>query len=319
MTSAKRAELLARAMLIEDLIRQEKSIHHILDKSIFRVREAMERIFERKSFDNLDERFLEYMLQFDDMLAAEINELLIRCIEAGIEAGSLQYMLITKEVLLKNAIPIKPLLVVQQRAHQRAVEAAVSRQLHGLNLSERIWKTTKKINNSLGQIVIDGIQQGKHPVEVAKSMQRYVKAGKKTMVTEYPDMMDRIGDMLPNDLSYEALRLARTEMASAFGEAEKRTAEEAPFSKGIRWAVSNAGVACYVCKSNAETITDLGKGIYTVSTLPEYPAHPNCLCNLQQVVEDLTEYARRVKEWTVNPKSQPDIDLWFKTVYALGK
>ena len=96
--------------------------------------------------------------------------------------------------------------------------------------------------------------------------------------------------MLPDNLSYEALRLARTEMASAYGEAEKRTAEEAPFSKGIRWAVSNAGVACWVCKNNAETITDLGKGVYTVSTLPEYPAHPNCLCNLQQVVADLTEY-----------------------------
>ena len=192
MTSAKRAELLARAMLTEDLLRQEKSIHHILDKSIFRVREAMERIFERRSFDNLDERFLEYMLQFDDMLAAEINELLIRCIEVGLEAGSLQCTLITKEVLLKNKIPVKPLLVVQQRANQRAVEAAMSRQLRGLNLSDRIWNTAKKVNNSLGQIAIDGIRQGKHPVEVAKNMQRYVKAGKKTMVTEYPDMMDRM-------------------------------------------------------------------------------------------------------------------------------
>lgn len=319
MTSAKRAELLARATLIEDLLRQEESINHILDKSIFRIRGAMEHIFQRRSFDNLDERFLEYMLQFDDMLAAELNELLIRCIEAGLEAGSLQYKLIKKEVLLKNQIPVNPLLVTLQRSNQRAVEAAMSHQTKGINLSGRIWGVTKKVNRALGQLAIDGIRQGKHPVEVAKNMQRYVKAGKKTMVAEYPDMMERIGDMLPNDLSYEALRLARTEMASAYGEAEKRTAEEAPFSKGIRWALSNAGVACNVCKNNAETITDLGKGVYTVSTLPEYPAHPNCLCNLQQVVEDLTEYARRVKEWTVNPHSQPDIDLWFKTVYALGK
>lgn len=319
MTSAKRAELLARAMLIEDLLRQEQSINRILDKTILRVREAIEHIFQHKLFDNLEERFLQYMLQFDDMLATELNDTLKRAIEAGTKAGSLQYFLITKEVLLKNEIPTKPLLVVQQRANHRAVEVAMSRQIKGLNLSNRIWITSKKVNNTLSQIAIDGIRHGKHPVEVAKSIQRYVKAGKKTMVAEYPNMMDRIGDMLPDDLSYEALRLARTEIASAYGEAEKRTAEEAPFSKGIRWSVSNAGVACKKCKENAQTVTDLGVGVYTVSDLPEYPAHPNCLCNLTQVVEDLTDYARRVKEWTVNPKSQPDIDTWFRTVYALGR
>lgn len=319
MTSNRRIELLARAMLIEDLVRQEKSIQHILDISILRIREAMEQIFERKAFDNLEERLMQYMLQFDDRLANELNDTLKQAILIGSTAGTLQYFLISKEVLLKNKIAIEPLLVVQQRTNQRAVEAAMTRRIRGLNLSDRIWNTTKKVNNSLAQIAIDGIRQGIHPVEVAKSMQRYVKAGKKTMVAEYPNMMDRIGDMLPENLSYEALRLARTEMASAYGEAEKRTAEEAPFSKGIKWSLSNAGVACWVCQNNAETVTDLGKGIYTTSTLPEYPAHPNCLCNLSQVVEDLTDYARRVKEWTINPKSQPDIDTWFKTVYALGR
>lgn len=319
MTSNRRIELLARAMLIEDLVRQEKSIQHILDISILRIREAMEQIFQRKAFDNLEERLMQYMLQFDDRLANELNDTLKQAILIGSTAGTLQYFLISKEVLLKNKIAIEPLLVVQQRTNQRAVEAAVTRRIRGLNLSDRIWNTTKKVNNSLAQIAIDGIRQGIHPAEVAKSMQRYVKAGKKTMVAEYPNMMDRIGDLLPENLSYEALRLARTEMASAYGEAEKRTAEEAPFSKGIKWSLSNAGVACWVCQNNAETVTDLGKGIYTTSTLPEYPAHPNCLCNLSQVVEDLTDYARRVKEWTINPKSQPDIDTWFKTVYALGR
>lgn len=305
-------------MLIEDLVRQERTMQHILKESIARIREATELIFERKRFDNLEERFMQYMLQFDDALAKELNAFLVKTIETGVEAGSLQYFLITREALLKNEIPIKPFLLTQQRTNQRAVEAAIARQIDGLNLSNRIWTSSKNINQSLGQIAIDGIRSGKHPVEVAKRMQRYVSAGKKTLVTEYPNMMERIGDMLPDNLAYEALRLARTEMATAYGEAEKRTAREAPFAKGIRWATSNAGVACSVCKDNAERETELGNGIYPVDELPDYPAHPNCLCNLQQVVEDIVAYARRVKEWTVNPQSQPDIELWFKTVYAAG-
>lgn len=319
MISSKRTELLARAILIEELLRQEKSLNHILDESIERVREAMELIFQNKRFDNLEERFMQYMLQFDDELAKELNAFLVKAIEKGVDAGTLQYQLITRDALNKNQIPIKPFMVTQQRANQRAVEAAIHKQIKGLDLSDRIWTTSKKINNSLGQIAIDGIREGKHPVDVAKRMQRYVSAGKRTMVAEYPNMMDRIGDMLPDNLSYEALRLARTEMADAYGMAEKRTAEEAPFSKGIQWSLSNAGVACEVCIGNAERVTDLGIGVYKVEELPEYPAHPNCLCNLQQVVEDLVEYAKRVKEWTLNPQSQPDVELWFKTVYAAGK
>lgn len=319
MISSKRTELLARAILIEDLLRQEKALDHILEKSIERVREAMDSIFHNKQFDNLEERFMQYMLQFDDELAKELNGLLVKTIEKGTQAGSLQYLLITREALKIADVPIKPFLVSQQRANQRAVEAAINKQINGLNLSDRIWTTSKKVNNSLSQIAIEGIRAGKHPVEVAKQMQRYVSAGKKTMVAEYPNMMDRIGDMLPENLSYEALRLARTEMADAYGQAEKKTAEEAPFSQGIRWSLSNAGVACEVCKANAERVTDLGVGVYKVEDLPEYPAHPNCLCDLQQVVEDVVEYARRVKEWTINPQSQPDIERWYQSVYLAGR
>lgn len=310
---------MARAVLIEELVRQEKELNHILSESIERIRGAMESIFENRRFDNLEEQFLRYILQFDDKLAKELNEFLVQTIEKGLEAGALQYLLITREALTKNKIPVKPFLVVQQRANQRAVEAAVVKKIQGLNLSDRIWSTSQKVNRSLGQIAIEGLKEGKHPVEVAKRMQRYVKAGKKTVVTEYPNMMERIGDMLPDNLSYEALRLARTEMADAYGQAEKRTAEEAPFSKGIKWSLSNAGVACDVCKENAERVTELGVGVYRVEDLPKYPAHPNCLCNLQQDVEDVVAYARRVKEWTINPESQPDIEQWYKSVYLAGR
>lgn len=319
MISSKRTELLARAVLIEELLRQEKSINHILEESIERVRGAMELIFQNRRFDNLEERFLQYMLQFDDELAKELNAVLVKTIEKGVQAGALQYLLITREALKVADVPIKPFIVSQQRANQRAVEAAISRQIQGLNVSDRIWTTSKNINRSLGQIAVEGIREGKHPVEVAKRMQRYVSAGKKTMVAEYPNMMERIGDMLPDKLSYEALRLARTEMADAYGQAEKRTAEEAPFSQGIRWSLSNAGVACDDCIANSEKVTDLGVGVYKVEDLPNYPAHPNCLCDLQQVVEDIVGYARRVKEWTLNPQSQPDIELWYKTVYLADR
>lgn len=145
MKNSKRTELLARAILIEELLRQEKSIDHILEESIGRLREAVETIFRNKQFDNLEERLMQYMLQFDDELAKELNAVLIKAIEKGVESGSLQYLLITREVLKIADVPIKPFLVSQQRANQRAVEAAINKQIKGLNLSDRIWSTSKRL------------------------------------------------------------------------------------------------------------------------------------------------------------------------------
>lgn len=316
---SKRTELLARAMLLKEILRQEEAIQDVMEEVVRRYEEALEAIFENKRFDNLEERISQYMLQFEDELAERLNGILVEALEKGVEAGTLQYMLLTREALKSNSIPIKPFLVSQQRANQRAVEAAINKQIKGLNLSDRIWSTSKKVNASLGQMVIDGVKEGKHPVDIAKRMQRYVVAGRRTLVTEYPNMMERIGDMLPENLSYEALRLARTETAMAYGDAEKEKAEEAPYVIGVRWQTSNAGVTCDICKDNEERITDLGRGIYRVEDLPEYPAHPNCLCLLNPETEDMLSYAERVREWKDNPQSQPDIENWYKTVYSHGK
>lgn len=316
---SKRIQLLARATLIKELLNQEEAIQGVLNEAVERIEGALESIFESKRFDNLEERLKQYLLQFDDELAKRLNDILVEAIEKGIEAGTIQYLLITKEALKSADIPIKPFLTTQYRANQRAVDAVIARQINGLNLSDRIWSTSKKINHTLGQIAIDSLREGKHPVEAAKRMQRYVVAGKRTLVTEYPNMMDRIGDMLPDNLSYEALRLARTEMASAYGEAEKEKAAEAPYARGLKWETSNAGVTCDTCKDNENRITDLGVGIYRVEELPEYPAHPNCLCQLNPVTEDLVAYAKRLKQWRQDPSSQPDIEHWYKTVYLHGK
>ncbi|MBD8007454.1 ADP-ribosyltransferase [Bacillus norwichensis] len=153
---------------------------------------------------------------------------------------------------------------------------------------------------------------------MAELLERYVRDGANTFVVEYPNMMERLS--LPMDLSYESLRLARTEMAAAYGEGVKEGAELNPSNIGIRWGLSNAGNACDVCKQHAANDDDgLGPGIYKVENLPDYPAHPNCLCYLSEVLEDTDAFIDRLIEWNRDPSSQPDIEQWYQQDYKVHK
>lgn len=153
---------------------------------------------------------------------------------------------------------------------------------------------------------------------MAELLERYVRDRANTFVVEYPNMMERLS--LPMDLSYESLRLARTEMAAAYGEGVKEGAELNPSNIGIRWGLSNAGNACDVCKQHAANDDDgLGPGIYKVENLPDYPAHPNCLCYLSEVLEDTDAFIDRLIEWNRDPSSQPDIEQWYQQDYKTHK
>lgn len=93
----------------------------------------------------------------------------------GVNAGMHQSREITLRLLNKANIDVKPIIRSFFRISEQAVDEMERRQIKGLNLSERIWGYSKRINNILGTIAKDGVQNGEHPIEVAKRMQQYVK------------------------------------------------------------------------------------------------------------------------------------------------
>lgn len=213
----------------------------------------------------------------------------------------------------------KPIERTYFRQHTQAVEAMQTRTIKGLNLSDRIWGNSRKTSNAIGSIVHEAIAAGEHPYKVAEMLEQYVRNGANSLVAEYPNMVERLEGNIPMNLSYESLRLARTEMAAAFGEASIQGAELNPANKGIRWSLSNAGVACDKCKDIAGHDSGMGEGVYKVEDLPEYPAHPNCLCNLSEVTEEIDDLVNRLIEWNANPLAHQDIEHWYQTVYKTGE
>lgn len=73
-------------------------------------------------------------------------------------------------------------------------------------------------------------------------------------------------------ISYVAKRLTRTEIATAFHEAQIERAANSPWVKGLTWRTSPGHVGPDVCDI-------YNKKTYNVNSVPPIP-HPNCACTL---------------------------------------
>lgn len=85
---------------------------------------------------------------------------------------------------------------------------------------------------------------------------------------------------------YNASRIARTEIARAYGEAYKADLAEDEDATGTLWSLSTRHNVFDICDHNSGAdMYGMGTGVYPKGTLPEYPAHPHCLCVLSPVYD----------------------------------
>ena len=88
-------------------------------------------------------------------------------------------------------------------------------------------------------------------------------------------------------VQYLNSRVARTEMARAYGMSFYRRVEQDDGIIAVRWTLSSGHPKPDICDHFHEVNGfGWGEGIYPVSMLPPFPAHSNCLCALVSVRDD---------------------------------
>ncbi len=202
------------------------------------------------------------------------------------------------------------------KVNEKAVEATWSRTQDGLYLSDRIWSKSKKYRQNMTDIIQAAVAEGQDCTKTAKALEQYVLKGKKTLASEYPNMMDRIGNRVPGNVSYEALRLARSEMTAAYGDATLSAAKVSPSCSGVKYILSASHPRPDICDDITGTDRyGLGIGVYPIDEAPLYPFHPNCLCIVTTVNERPEDFVQRLKRWNADPASEPSIENWYQSVY----
>ncbi len=244
--------------------------------------------------------------------AREINQRTLEAIEQGIwlsvDAGSQGPGAIAEHVL-GGMFGVPEVRRMFAGINERAVLSILSRTRHdGLKLSDRVWKTGERLRNTLARVVEDGITRGLNSRQLARDLQMYVQPGVWTY--HKADTRQRLG--VPADVSYEAMRLARTEMNNAFHEGMIMANHGTPGYRGIYWRLSGSHPVRDVCDDMAETMEHGEKGFYPAGKEPPR-AHPQCLCVILPAYEDPEQLAGRLNRWVNDPSSQPDLEAWYNT------
>lgn len=274
-------------------------------------------LWEYKSGRN---KGLLYLLEAIDEDSPSFHGDLVARIENAIEKGSAAGItftsLVTIDYIEKAGMDKGPMIKAFEWQRKQAVAACYARtHKDGLFLSDRIWNTAEASRKAMRDIVQAGI--GEDAAKVARALEVYVKQGKTATCLQFPNMMERMGSRVPENLDYNALRLARTELTAAYGEATRAAAEASPAIGKVKWVLSNAHPKPDICDTNAKGGD--GHGVYDANKCPPYPAHPNCLCTLQPAPEDLDDFLDKLDEWEKDPSSHPEIEKWHREHYGKGK
>ncbi|MBI5920271.1 MAG: hypothetical protein HY847_01330 [Betaproteobacteria bacterium] len=200
--------------------------------------------------------------------------------------------------------------VVSTAASMRVSEQAVNFVRNfiaadGLQLSDRIWRLDRgardRIVNALESAIIQGHGAGQAareflargegvPADVAGRM----NAGNASALAKTAQDAMTEGD----SPMFNAMRLMRTEINRAHGEAYMMGGEDLPFFGGWRYRLSPAHPKPDICDLlSTQNLYGLGPGVYPSRTKCPWPAHPNILSFIEMVFKDeITAADRAGKE-----------------------
>ena len=314
--------LAARKQYIQLRLRQDKEIANLYIRSADRIAKQLQQIGTTTVSGQIRKKHLK---ELEKSLRAEaeliqkgLTEAFVDYIDSAAKAGVGYTRGVVLSLFDQAGLKTSGIRKLFSRVNKQAVEAIWARTRNGLYLSDRIWEQSEKYRIIMRDLIQESVAIGQDAVTTARMIQQYVRQGSMTLTKRYPNMMKRMKGRIPGNISYEALRLARTEMSAAFGEGTIAAARVAPSYIGMKWILSGSHPAPDICDTLSTYDSGLGPGVYPPGDEPPYPAHPNCLCALVPIHEKPEEFVARLKRWTENPESEPELEQWYQNIYKPG-
>lgn len=309
----------ARKKYVNLRLRQDPEIRGLYIRSADRVAKELRSLTLKTKSSKIRKRQLEELekalREEAEKFSGNLTKAMETYIEKAVNDGAGYSQAVTMDLFKKAGLSTTKLQPMFATVNRRAVEACWARTKKGLYLSDRIWNQKEAFRNTMRDIIQEAVATGQDAIKTARMLQQHVRQGYRSLAWEYPEMMVRMAGRVPEDLSYAALRLARTEMTAAFGEGTVASAQASPSYKGMKWVLSHSHPVYDICDEYAAHDEGLGRGVFSPGSEPYLPAHPNCICVLVPVYEEPEEFVQRLKRWKENPASEPNLEKWYKDIY----
>lgn len=315
--------LASRKQYIQLRLRQDKEIANLYVRSADRIAKELQQIGTTTVSGKIRKKYfkeLEKSLRAEaELIQKGLTEAFVDYINSAAKAGVGYTQGVVLNLFDQAGLKTSGIRKLYNRVNKQAAEAIWARTRNGLYLSDRIWEQGEKYRTIMRDLIQESVAIGQDAVTTARMIQRYAREGAMTLAKSYPNMMKRMKGRIPGNISYEALRLARTEMSAAFGEGAIAAARVAPSYIGMKWVLSGSHPVPDMCDTLATYDSGLGPGVYPPGDEPPYPAHPNCLCALVPIHEEPEKFVEKLKRWVENPESEPELEQWYQNIYKQGE
>lgn len=166
---------------------------------------------------------------------------------------------------------------------------------NGYRLSDRVWNTAGNTRSRLDAFLEDRIRHGQGALQMSRELETFLVPGR-ALRTSKP---------YGTDASFDAMRLARTEIARAHAAAAELSAAMNPFVEGLSVVLSGSHRKRDICDDAAAA------GPWAKDEIPaqyRLPLHPACLChyayamvrNPQHTLDAMREDIRRARRELVD-------------------
>lgn len=202
---------------------------------------------------------------------------------------------------------------------QGAMNYAASQQYaDGLTLSRRIWRLGDDSTAQIRRIVTNGIATGTSAWDMAKELESELGAGQDCPRWTRDRLMNLTkrqiaqGDVTglisghpcgSKGVSYNALRLARTEYQVVHNKASLEVMKSSPWVTAVEVNLNPQHPVPDICDERAEG------GPYQKNDVPLPPYHPHCLCFLTSVLMSNREFVDKAGPW-LNGQLWPEMSQY---------
>lgn len=188
------------------------------------------------------------------------------------------------------------------------ISTLINQQLQdGYRLSDRVWASANDYQTQITRVIDSGVAQGRSTIDIAKDIEDYTQGGRAALGPGYQGA--KFGTLVVKNVDWRALRLVRSEIASAMQQAALADGEANPASAHLYNWILTPGREHWNCECES-----LARGSpYKTEDVPTYP-HPNCFCRLEPELVNEDEMLNRWANW-INGGEEPELDNWHKNYY----
>jgi len=176
-------------------------------------------------------------------------------------------------------------------------------------LSKKIWDSNIRSKKAIKKIIeYYEINRINDPRKLAQDLEGYLKQS-----TPVSKRLRKLIPGIPKNVSYEALRVARSEINQGFTQGLYTTSNETYGYQGIYWVLSSRHPEVDICTEYANQKKYGEKGFFPKGKEPRVP-HPNCLCTQIAKYADIDNLVDELIEWEKNPNKNKKLDDYIKSL-----